>query len=136
MSDVTEPAEVTEEFDLVSRYLHDWPPSSSVEATNAALYGLAFLVIIAAFLTMCTLCDFEMCRRRGRRKRELQRKHDMMRVLSRFSEDDLLRMREKEHRMSLVPTYDLRRSKRLRMPKVVPYHVTESPPPYMSIQEA
>ena len=120
------------EFDLVGRYLHDWPPTTSVEARDAAAFGIAFLVLIAVLLTACTLCDVAMCRRRHQRRRQEQWERNMLRILDVFSDDDIQRMCERHRRNSHVPRFDLRRSSGLRAPKVVPY-MAAPPPSYSDV---
>ena len=118
-----DPSTTTEKFNLVKKYLHDWPPAIGVDVSDASTYGIAFIVVIGLLLTCCVIIDIDFFRRKlilvrnRKRAKELERQLRAIKtrgqrraVLERFRYD--------------VMSYSGRRS-----PKIVPYHAHDSPPP-------
>ena len=118
----------TEKFDLVKKYLHDWPPAFGHDVSDAATYGLAFIVVIGLLLTCCIVIDIDFFRRKMKLLR--QKKHEkelekLLRVQSSAGQRRAVSERLRLHRADVTtPRHSGRRS-----PRIVPYHVNDAPPP-------
>ena len=121
----------TEEFDLVKKYLSDWPPAKGVDVHDAATYGLAFLILIGLLFTFCVVLDLDFFRRKLKSIRELKREKELEQLLGIQCQTKAERERAQARRVAEEAE---RRYSGLRAPTVVPYDMLQSPPPYYKIK--